>query len=293
MSDVSGAGLAASGIAQAAATVSAAALQSAATENAAHIQTTSADRSANLVNDRYNQSRDDFTPYRQVGSNAAGALADNLGALSSTAQTPYGAALAGAVPTMPGEMTQANLEATPGYQFTLSQGLKSTQNAAAARGLGVSGAALKGAGAYATGLSDQTYNTRFNQQQALFGNQQTLFGDAQTQYTNDQGQRSNAYNRLLGVTTLGQNSAAQTGALGNTAANQAGGYLTGGANAAGASLIAGGNALAGGANGLANAYTNYGAQSRLYDQSGGIYGNQSIKYGDGYNGTALNTGMGS
>lgn len=53
--------------------------------------------------------------------------------------------------------TQAQLSATPGYQFALNQGLESTQNAAAARGLGVSGAALKAASAYSTGLAQQTY----------------------------------------------------------------------------------------------------------------------------------------
>ncbi len=53
--------------------------------------------------------------------------------------------------------TMAQLAGTPGYQFALQQGLESTQNAAAARGLGVSGASLKAAGNYATGLAQQTY----------------------------------------------------------------------------------------------------------------------------------------
>lgn len=53
--------------------------------------------------------------------------------------------------------TMAQLAQTPGYQFTLQQGLESTQNAAAARGLGVSGAALKAAAAYSTGLAQNTY----------------------------------------------------------------------------------------------------------------------------------------
>ena len=37
---------------------------------------------------------------------------------------------------LPPQMTQAQLEQTPGYQFTLAQGLKATQSAAAAHGLG-------------------------------------------------------------------------------------------------------------------------------------------------------------
>ena len=62
-------------------------------------------------------------------------------------------------------MSESDLESTPGYQFTLNQGEKAVQNSAAARGLGVSGAALKGAATYATGLSDSTYNTRLQQEQ--------------------------------------------------------------------------------------------------------------------------------
>lgn len=102
------------------------------------------------------------------------------------------------------------LESLPGYQFTKTQGLKAVQNSASARGLGVSGAAQKGAAQFATGLADQTYGEQFN--------------------------------RLLGLTTLGQNAAVGAGSniigagnaqgaayssMGNTTANVAG--QTGGA----------------------------------------------------------------
>lgn len=75
-------------------------------------------------------------------------------------------ALIGKLPYLSSDINldQAALEATPGYKFTLSQGLKAVQNSAAARGLGASGAAIKGGAEYATGLSDATYNTRFTQE---------------------------------------------------------------------------------------------------------------------------------
>ena len=57
---------------------------------------------------------------------------------------------------------QAALENLPGYQFTLNQGLKSTQNSYAARGLADSGGALKGAANYATGLANSGWNTYAN-----------------------------------------------------------------------------------------------------------------------------------
>lgn len=108
-----------------------------------------------------------------------------------------------------GEDPQAALEKLPGYQFTKTQGLKAVQNSAAARGLGSSGAAYKGAADYATGLADNTFGDQFN--------------------------------RLLGLTTMGANAAAgagsgaiQTGAnvassYGNLGNAEAAGYLGGAA----------------------------------------------------------------
>jgi len=66
-----------------------------------------------------------------------------------------------------GEM--AALQATPGYQFTLGQGLNAVQNSMASQGLGVSGNALRGAAQYATGLASQTYNQQFSNMMSLAG----------------------------------------------------------------------------------------------------------------------------
>lgn len=106
------------------------------------------------------------------------------------------------------------LEALPGYQFTRTQGLKAVQNSAAARGLGVSGAALKGAATYATGLADST------------------FGDQA--------------NRLLTGATLGENAGAHTGSTAGALGPGIGTALTnvGAANAAGITGVA--NNLGGG-----------------------------------------------
>jgi hypothetical protein len=88
--------------------------------------------------------------------------------------------------TKPINISQQWLEKTPGYQFTLDQGLKSTQNSYAAKGLGASGAAMKGAAEYATGLASNTY---------------------QQQFQNEMSQRSQIYNMLMGPVTLGANAA--------------------------------------------------------------------------------------
>lgn len=119
--------------------------------------------------------------------------------------------------------TQAQLASTPGYQFTLGQGLQATQNDYAARGLGSSGSALKGAAQYATGLANTTYNQQLDNY--LRQNQQQ-------------------YNMLLGGSQLGESAA---GALGGIASNMG--------NSIAQSQIGGGNALAAGSVGRANAYS--------------------------------------
>lgn len=133
---------------------------------------------------------------------------------------------------------QASLESLPGYQFARTQGLKATQNAASARGLGVSGAALKGAAKFATGLADQTY------------------GDQVA--------------RLQGVATMGQNAAAQTGSMATTNAGNIANNITGIGNAKAASAIAAGNAASNAASTIGNlAMTN----AILKSNGGtGIYG---------------------
>ena len=148
--------------------------------------------------------------------------------------------------------TEAQLQQTPGYQFTLSQGLKSTQSAAAARGLGSSGAALKGASTYATGLADSTYQNQFN---------------------NFQTQQTNNFNRLLGLTSLGENAAAQTGNYGTQTAANIGNNITGAGTATAAADTAAGSQISGLANNLGSAYLT----NSLMGSSGGggLYGGQA------------------
>src|ERR1051326_7373007 len=139
---------------------------------AADAQTQAAQTAANTSLGMYNQTRSDLSPFRDIGTTAAGDLQKRLADLTS-----------------PIVMDQATLEKTPGYQFNLTQGLKATQNSAAARGLGSSGAALKGAAMFATGLADNTYQNQFN-----------------NAVTN----QANAYNRLKALVDTGENAAAQT-----------------------------------------------------------------------------------
>jgi hypothetical protein len=135
--------------------------------------------------------------------------------------------------TAPIRMDEATLRNTPGYQFNLDQGLQSVQNSAAARGLGVSGAALKGAAQYATGLADSTY---------------------QNQYNNAQTNRQTAYNMLAGQQQLGQASAAGVGSAGISTGNQIASNQIGAGNAQAGAAMATGTAIGNAGNSAVSGY---------------------------------------
>lgn len=154
-------------------------------------------------------------PYAAEGQTALGTLNNNLGYLT----TPF-------------TPTAAQLEQTPGYQFTLQQGLLSTQNAAAAQGLGVSGAALNAASAYSTGLAQNTYAQ-----------------DASIYQTNQQ----QIGNLLTGMVANGQNAATSQAQVLQTGQTNASNALTGQSNASAGTALTGAQAVAAGDIGAANA----------------------------------------
>lgn len=194
------------------------------------MQASAANNAANLQQQQYQQTRNDLLPFTKAGQTATNALLTALPTL-----------------TAPINMDKATLRQTPGYQFNLNQGLKSVQNGAAARGLGSSGAALKGAETYATGLADSTYQNQFN---------------------NANTNKQNAFNFLSGVGTLGENAGAQSGSIGQAGAAAAGNSLTAGGTAAAAGLVGAGNALT---NGL-NTYGGYQFAQQNPLLAGGLYG---------------------
>jgi len=196
-----------------------------AASKAANAQTNAANQAAATSLGMYNQTRSDLSRYRDVGQFASNRMVERLDEL-----------------TTPITMTEDQVKQTPGYQFNLTQGLKATQNSAAARGLGSSGAALKGAATFATGLADSTYQNQFN--------------NAVTNQTN-------AYNKLKGLVDLGENAAAQTGTAGTSAANTAAGAQIGAGNAQAAAANATGGAISSAANSIGG----YAAYKGLYGGS--------------------------
>lgn len=208
-------------------------LGSGAASDAASTQAAAADRAAASAKAQYDQTRTDLAPYRAYGTTAGNDLMARLPGLSATFN-PSG----------------ADLENTPGYKFTLDQGLKAVQNGATAKGLGVSGAAMKGATDYATGLADKTYLDQFNV---------------------DQTNKNNAFNKLLQVTGVGANAANQTGQFGANATQSANNFATTGAAATAAGTVGGANAINNGITSGINNYNQYGLINRLLPnaQNGG------------------------
>lgn len=152
----------------------------------------------------FNTTQANLKPYMTAGVGATNMLTNALPSLMA-----------------PFQPTMQELANTPGYQFTLNQGLQGVQNSYAAQGLGSSGAALKGAGQYATGLASNTF---------------------QTQFANNLATNQTAYNMLAGTAGIGENAAA---GVGNAATATGQGMAN--------SIMQGGNAQAAGYLGAAGA----------------------------------------
>ena len=177
----------------------------AASSNAASAQKSAAQTASNTELNMYGQNQSELQPYITGGQGAYSTLNNLLGVGGNSASI---------------QNTLTNL---PGYQFTLNQGLKATQGGYAAQGLADSGAALKGAATYATGLAQSDYNNYL------------------TGLQNSATTGENAANALAGYGT-------QTGA-------QIGSNIIGAGNAQAAASTATGNALTNGTNNLSQYYT--------------------------------------
>lgn len=198
-------------VASGAAAVGSGVLQAGAAKSAAKTQANAATLAANNQMAQFEQTQANLAPYLDSGK-GANAEVENLLGLGGPGGAPDPA------------LIESTLENTPGYKFTLNQGLESVQNSFAAKGLGSSGAALKGAASFATGLADQTYEERLQD--------------------------------YLTTAGRGQSAAAGQGALGQEAAATAGGFSTSGAAATAAGTVGGANALSAALTGLSTNASN-------------------------------------
>ena len=215
-------------------------IQAGAAESAAQTQAAAENQATAAQQGIYAQNQANLQPFISQGTG----LIPEINALEGVG----GAGAAG---------IQNTLETLPGYQFANQQGLKSVQNSATARGLGVSGAAQKGAASYSTGLANQYYNN--------------LLGGLQ----NTEQLGANAGSALAGVgATTGQGIAGTTVGAGNALAQGTTGAanaIAGGLGNVGSlvyanSILSGINSQGAGGNGI-NAITVPGSGYAGYDVS--------------------------
>lgn len=241
------------------------AISAGASKSAANAQVSADNNAAAIQQAEFNQNQANLKPYIDTGT-------ANLGPFSNfwqTSQNQLGSVFDAAQAHVPQAMTEANLVQTPGYQFNLSQGLRAMQNSAAAKGLGVSGAALQGAGTYATGLADSTY-------QAQFANQQSIYNDYLQQAQLKGNQLGQIYSQISAPVTTGENAAAQAGVTGTQGASNIGNSLTAGGVANSAGITGQANALSSGVQGVGNSAITYLAlQNALNNGNGGYVDNTS------------------
>lgn len=198
-----------------------------AANKASQTQQNAAQQAAAIQQQQYQQTRGDLAPYRAIGEDASTRLKAKLTDL-----------------TEPISIDPNMLENSDYYKFASTQGQKAVTNAAAARGLGKAGAALKGAASFAKGLATDTYKTAFDMENI---------------------NRSNTYNRLKALIDTGAGAATGTGALGEKAAYNTGTALVGGANAEAAAYNKTGSAISN----LASNLGGYAMYNGLYGNSGG------------------------
>lgn len=237
-------------------------LQSSAAKSAASTQAGAALQAAQMQQAQYQQTRSDLLPYNQTGQSDLSALS----AFQPQAQNALTGAWNTAQAAIPQQITAQNIGQLPGYQFNLSQGLQAVQNSQAAKGLGVSGAALKQAAQFAEGTANNYANDYFTRGQGIYN-------DQSQQFSNLYNQTGQGFNQLLAPAQLGESAAAQAGSIGQAGAAAAGSNIAGAGQAIAAGTTASANAIANGLNTAAQAPLNYLLLSNaLKTPSGGATG---------------------
>ena len=222
------------------------------------------------LSDIYNQELTNINPYLATGQSGLSMLNAAVapgGSLSNQFAAP----------------TAAQVQATPGYEFTLDQGTQAIMRNAAATGL--TGGTLKNINQFAEGTASQYYQQAYNNalntfstnRNATMQNLQTLLGQGNFGTSQFQSAGQNYGNTVAGDTMQANSllagyqnqgaqaqagnvtsAASQTANLGIQGAQIEGNALTQGANATAASQVGSANAWSNAIGGVANA-AQYGA----------------------------------
>jgi hypothetical protein len=260
----------------AAGSIASAAIGANAAGNAADQQATSADKALAFQESTQATNQANYAPYLASGSTAISKLMGDLG------NGTFGPGSNPAAPQFTGTFHTPTLDearATPGYQFTLQQGLRGVDAGAAARGGALSGGAAKSEMGYASGLADSTYNDVFNRSLSTFGAGLQGYQANLAGYQANLAKQAQEFSQLYQPASLGENAAAQSGNTAQQVAGNVGSLMTQVGNAQAAGTIGQANAVAGGVTGVTNA-----AQQAFLLQQYGLAGSAG---GGGGGGGAL------
>jgi len=204
----------------------------------AAVQKEMADQSIAAQKEMYQQGRTDLAPYREGGVTAQNQLFQMLGLGGDTTAANYG--------KYAKDFGMSDFTTDPGYQFRLEQGMKALNASAAAKGMGVSGANIKGATEYGQNMGSQEYQNAFNRYNT---NRAAQLDPLFKLYT---GGQAAAAGSAAGAANLGAN-------LGNTYSNLGTNLGTAATNAGAATAggyVAGGNAINSTIGNIGNQYMN-------------------------------------
>jgi len=161
--------------------------------SAANTQAAAADRANETQRLQYEQTREDYAPWREAGVTALG----KLGYLSGDKSQPA-----------------YDWQTDPGYGFRLAEGEKGINRAAAARGGFNSGGTLKDLSRFNSNLASQEYGNAWNRLSSLAGIGQTATGQL--------GQLGQSYSQSVGANTIGAGNAMAAGQVGAANARASG-----------------------------------------------------------------------
>lgn len=129
-----------------------------------------------------------------------------------------------------------DFETDPGYQFRLGQGQEAIENSAAARGMQLSGATMKGLNRFTQDFASNEYGNAWNR---------------------DSAEKNRAFNYLSGTSGQGLGAATSTASFGQAGANNISDLLTQQGNAQAAGIVGSGNAMQNALSGAGNSLSDY------------------------------------
>jgi hypothetical protein len=263
-----GLGLALAGGLGAAGSITSGIMGSNAAKTAAGEQVNAENNALDFQKQIWSQEQQNASPYLSAGSTSLGNL------MTALSNGTFGAGSNASAPTFNQTFTaptQAEAQATPGYQFTAQQGSKGVLEGAAAAGGAISGGTLKALDTYNTGLANSTYNDVFNRSLAAYNTGLSAYQANLQGYQANLQNQAQQYNQMLAPVQLGENAATNLNNQGQAVATNTGNLMTGIGNAQASGTVGSSNALTGGITGATNSLL----QGALLNQILGKIGNSS------------------